>query len=77
MLLIFEVLEAEVLDSTGKTGYLKLSGAVLFGAIIVVINFKILTMSTGVKPLNTIVVLLSIAMYWISQAVYGALTSPG
>lgn len=66
-----------MLDSTGKTGYLQLSGAVLFGAIIVIINLKILTMSTGVKPLNTIVVFLSIALYWISQAIYGSLTSPG
>jgi len=70
------VLEEEVLDSTGKTGYLQLSGAVLFGAIIIIINLKILVMSTGVKPLNTIMVVLSIAMYWVSEALYGSLKSP-
>ncbi len=76
MLVVFEVLECEVLESTGKTGYLQLSGAVLFGSIITIINLKILTMSTGVKPLNTLLVVLSIVLYWISQAIYGRLTSP-
>jgi hypothetical protein len=76
LLVVFEVLETEVLDATGKTGYLQLSGAVLFGLVIIIINLKILTMSTGVKPLNTIIVVLSIALYWISEALYGSLSSP-
>ena len=76
LLVVFGVLEGGVLDGSGKTGYLQLSGAVLFGVIIVIINLKILTMSTGVKPLNTIIVLASIALYWLSQALYGSLTSP-
>ena len=58
------------------TGYLQLSGAVLFGLVIILINLKILTMSTGVKPLNTIIVVLSISLYWISEALYGSLSSP-
>lgn len=65
-----------MLDSTGKTGYLQLSGSVLFGVIIIIINLKILAMSTGVKPLNTIIVFLSIILYWVSEGIYGKLTSP-
>lgn len=76
MIVVFETLETEVLDATGKTGYLQLSGAVLFGLVIILINLKIFTMSTGVKPLNTILVLLSISLYWISEALYGSLSSP-
>ncbi len=76
LLVVFGVLEGGVLDESGKTGYLQLSGAVLFGVIIIIINLKILSMSTGVKPLNTIIVVISIVLYWISQALYGSLTSP-
>ena len=38
-----------------------------------IVNLKIMSMSTGVRPLITILVILSIAMYWASQALYGAL----
>lgn len=74
--MVFEVLEEEVLDAAGHTGYLQLSGSVLFGVIVIVINLKILAMSTGVKPLNTILVVLSIILYWVSEGIYGKLTSP-
>ena len=61
------------MDESGITGYLSLSGSVLFGVIIVIVNLKIMSMSTGVRPLITILVILSIAMYWASQALYGVL----
>ena len=60
------------------TGYLKLSGAVLFGVIIIIVNCKILAMSSGVKLLNTFVVIGSIGLYWVSQAFVGwVLGTPG
>ena len=68
-------MEAAVLDENGITGYLSLSGALLFSIIIVVVNFKILSMSTGVRPLNTIVVVISIVLYWASQALVGVIFS--
>jgi uncharacterized membrane protein len=64
-------MEAGTLDESGITGYLKLSGAVLFGVIIIVVNCKILAMSTGIKLLNTIVIIISVALYWASQALVG------
>ena len=73
MLVIFNILESEVLDANGKTGYLQLNGSVLFGLIIIVVNLKILTMSTGVKVLNTFLVFGSIVFYWVTQVIYGKL----
>lgn len=43
----------------------------LFGVIIIIVNFKIMAMSTGIKLLNTIVILISIALYWASQPLVG------
>ena len=66
-------MEAAVLDESGTTGYLTLSGNLLFGIIIIVVNCKILSMTTGVKLLNTIVVIISVGLYWASQALVGSL----
>ena len=60
-----------MLGSNGLVGYLKLSGAVLLELIIIVVNFKIMAMSSGVKPLNTICIIISIALYWVSQWLMG------
>jgi hypothetical protein len=60
----------------GKTGYLVLCGASLFAVIVIIINIKILIMSTGVRPLALFVVLGSIALYWGSYAIYAKLLKP-
>lgn len=69
--MVFELLETATLNESGLTGYLKLSGAVLFGVIIIIVNAKIMTMSTGIKLLNTIVIIISVGLYWASQALVG------
>jgi hypothetical protein len=66
LLLVLCTLESQILDEYGHTGYLQLSGAVLFGVIIIIINLKIIIMSTGLKPLSVIIVFLSTILYWIS-----------
>lgn len=73
LLVIINIMETEVLDSTGTIGGIKLSGSILFAAIIIIVNLKILVMTTGVKPLLLIMTLLSIAIYWPSEAIYAQL----
>jgi hypothetical protein len=53
-----------------------LCGASLFAVIVIIINIKILVISTGVKPLSLFCVLGSIAIYYGSYAVYSKLMKP-
>jgi len=62
-----------VLGSDGRTGYLILSGSVLFCTIVIVINLKILIVSTGIRPISFLCVTASIILYWVSYAVYAHL----
>ena len=59
------VLEDDVLDSSGRTGYLEQSGAVLFFNIIIVVNLRILIMSNGVTFFLAFSVYGSILIYWL------------
>ena len=65
-----------VLDDKGHVGYLNLSGSVLFGIIIVIVNLKILVMGSGVRPLLAILITASTALYWVSEAFSGAYLNP-
>ena len=49
---------------------MKLSGSVLFAIIIVIVNLKILVMTTGVKPFILVITLASIIIYWPTEALY-------
>jgi hypothetical protein len=70
MFINVNILETHILDSFGTLGNLKLSGSILFGIIIVIINLKILVMATGVKPFILVITLLSIMIYWPTEALY-------
>lgn len=73
LLVIVNIMETEVLDSVGTIGGLRLSGSILLAVIIIIVNLKILVMTTGVKPLLLLMTLLSIAIYWPSEAIYAQL----
>jgi phospholipid-transporting ATPase len=70
LLVIVNIMETEVLDSVGTIGGLRLSGSILLAVIIIIVNLKILVMTTGVKPFLLVMTLLSIALYWVSEAIY-------
>lgn len=70
ILLIFCLLEANVLDSQGKTGSLYQSGSVLFANIIFVANLRILVMSRGLRPFLLFAVYGSIGFYWLFYYIY-------
>lgn len=64
ILIVFMVLEDNVLTSDGRTGYMWQSGAVLFFNIIMVVNFKVLVMSCRISLALIIAVLVSLGLYW-------------
>ena len=64
ILLVFMVLEDNILSKDGRTGYMWQSGAVLFFNIIMVVNFKVFVMSHKVSLGLMIAVFGSIALYW-------------
>lgn len=76
MLLIVNMLESEVLDSFGRIGDIQLSGSVLLGIIIIIINLKILVMTTGVKPFILVITLASIAVYWPTYYIMSKFANP-
>ena len=65
IILVFMVLEDDVLDMHGRTGYMEQSGAVLFFNIIIVVNLRILIMSNGMSLILAISVYGSIIIYWV------------
>ena len=64
ILIVFMVLEDNVLTPDGRTGYMWQSGAVLFFNIIMVVNFKVLVMSCRISLALIIAVLVSLGLYW-------------
>lgn len=64
ILLVFMVLEDNIVSKDGRTGYMWQSGAVLFFNIIMVVNFKVFVMSHKVSLGLMIAVFGSIALYW-------------
>jgi phospholipid-transporting ATPase len=76
LLVVFYLIEEEVLAADGTTGYLVLCGSVLLGLIIIIINLKILVMSTGIRPINLVMVVASIVSYWASYAIYAKMIMP-
>lgn len=70
LLVMVNILESEVLDSWGMIGDLKLSGSILFAIIIIIINLKILVLTTGIKPFILFITLASIGIYWPTEAIY-------
>jgi phospholipid-transporting ATPase len=65
IIMVFMVLEDDVLDENGRTGYLYQSGAVLFFNIIIIVNFKVLNMCKFLSPIIIFSVFGSIGMYWL------------
>lgn len=59
------VLEDDILDLYGRTGYMEQSGAVLFFNIIVVVNLRILIIGNGLTVILLIAVYGSILIYWV------------
>ena len=43
----------------------------MFGVIVIVVNCKILSMSSGVNLLNLIIIIISVGLYWLSQFLVG------
>ena len=76
LLLVITILESEILDETGTIGYMKLSGYVLYGIVIIIANLRILLLTTGIKPFIFTISILSIITYWISQSIYFSFISP-
>ena len=62
---IFMVLESGMIDGEGRVGYFYQSGAVLFFNIILVVNIKILIMSSGLSLGLFISVMISFVNYWL------------
>ena len=65
IILIFMVLEDDVLDSLGRTGYLAQSGNVLFFNIIIIVNLRIFILSNGLTFILSLSVFASIMIYWL------------
>lgn len=65
IVVVFMVLEDNLLTSGGRTGYMWQSGAVLFFNIIMVVNFRVLVMSYRLSYGLLIAVFGSIILYWI------------
>lgn len=65
IVLVFMVLEDNVLTAGGRTGYMWQSGAVLFFNIIMVCNFRIFVMSNSISIGLCIAVFGSIILYWL------------
>lgn len=76
LLLVINVLESQILDQKGNIGYMQLSGYVLYGIVIMIANFRILLLTTGIKPFIFIISILSIVSYWVSQSIYFSFISP-
>jgi hypothetical protein len=55
---------------------MQLSGSILFAVIIIIINLKILVITTGIKPFILFVTLGSIAVYWPSEIIYAKFAAP-
>lgn len=72
-MLTINTLEGQILDSSGFIGNMTLSGSALFGLIIIIINLTILLLTTGVKPFILVISLASIAVYWLTEAIYAML----
>lgn len=64
ILIVFMVLEDNILTKDGRTGYMWQSGAVLFFNIIMVVNFKVLVMSHKISVGLLVSVFGSIGLYW-------------
>lgn len=64
ILVVFMVLESNVLTKDGRTGYMWQSGAVLFFNIIMVVNLKVLVMSFRYSWGLIISIFGSIGLYW-------------
>jgi len=58
-----------MISNEGFTSDLILDGIVLFGIIVIIMNFKVLVMSNGIRPLNILFVPLSIILYWLSYVI--------
>lgn len=65
ILVVFMVLEDNVLTAGGRTGYMWQSGAVLFFNIIMVCNIRVLVMSYKLSIGLIISILGSMILYWI------------
>lgn len=76
LLLVINVLESQILDQNGNIGHMQLSGYVLYGIVIMIANFRILLLTTGIKPFIFIISILSIVSYWVSQSIYFSFISP-
>lgn len=64
IIMVFMVLEDDVLDEYGRTGYLAQSGNVLFFNIIIIVNLRIFILSNGLTLILFISVIGSIVIYW-------------
>lgn len=65
IMVIFMVLEDNVLTASGRTGYMWQSGAVLFFNIIMVVNFRIIVMSYRLSWGLLVSIFGSITLYWL------------
>lgn len=72
IVIIFMVLEDDLISADGRVGYLYQSGAVLFFNIILVANFRILVMSSGISWGLFLSVLIGMVMYWLIYIFEGA-----
>jgi len=70
LLMIFFLLEDNVLDFYGRPGYLVQSGSVLYFDIVIIINLRILVMSNGFTPFLLFSVFGSIALYWLTYWIF-------
>ncbi len=70
LVVTFFLMEDNVLDYEGRTGYLIQSGSVLYFDIIIIINLRILVMSNGFTPFLLFSVFGSIGLYWLMYWIY-------
>jgi hypothetical protein len=63
--MIFFLLEDNILNADGRTGYLIQSGSVLYFDIVIIINLRILVLSNGYSPALLLSVFGSISIYWL------------
>ena len=76
LVVIFMLLEENVLSQEGDTGHLILSGTVLFGLFIIVANLRLLVMSTGVRAILVIFIIVCVAVYWPSEILEAVVLAP-
>ena len=67
---VFILLEYNILDADGRTGYFLQSGSVLYFNIIVIINLRLFVMENGLTPFMLFSILITIASYWFIYWVY-------